>query len=227
MSNSQNANSTISLKESFRILNILDQHTSSLLSYISNKSNSLKVEEIHLKSKVTENQDEVIDQTTERQYKCSVTDISFLISQLISQKLELSLSIENAKKDLFLDWQENGENLTLDTGILFAKKSRELSNNLKYLLDLKPSEAKSFGSDFIFNVEGNQVQYKFPIEKKTILDFDRNEINTLYKSMLNRSNTLSIQIEKAMMQDIVEFIPIYDILASTSEIVEEYLAINS
>ena len=80
MSNSQNTNSTISLKESFRILNILDQHTSSLLSYISNKSNSLKVEEIHLKSKVTENQDEVIDQTTERQYKCSVTDISFLIS---------------------------------------------------------------------------------------------------------------------------------------------------
>jgi len=226
MSNSQNPQSAISLKESFRILNILDQHTSSLLSYISNKSNSLKVEEIHLKSKVTENQDETIDQTTERQYKCSVTNISFLISQLISQKLELSLAIENAKKDLFLDWQENGENLTLDTGILFAKKSRELSNNLKYLLDLKPSEAKSFGSDFIFNIEGNQVQYKFPIEKKVTLDFDRNEINTLYKFMLNRSNTLSIQIEKAMMQDIVEFIPIYDILASTSEIVEEYLSNN-
>ena len=66
MSNSQNTNSTISLKESFRILNIFDQHTSSLLSYISNKSNSLKVEEIHLKSKVTENPDETIDQTTER-----------------------------------------------------------------------------------------------------------------------------------------------------------------
>ena len=76
MSNSQNTNSSISLKESFRILNILDQHTSSLLSYISNKSNSLKVEEIHLKSKVTDNPDETIDQTTERQYKCSVTDIN-------------------------------------------------------------------------------------------------------------------------------------------------------
>jgi len=223
MSNSQNTNSLISLKESFRILNILDQHTSYLLSYISNKSNSLKVEEIHLKSKVTENQDETIDQTTERQYKCSVTDISFLISQLISQKLELSLAIENAKKDLFLDWEEQGEYLTLDTGILFAKKSRELSNNLKYLLDLKPSEAKSQGKDYIFNLEKNQVEYKYPIEKKVSLDFNRNEINTLYKSMLNRSNTLSIQIEKAMMQDIVKFTPIYDILSSTSEIVEEYL----
>jgi len=224
MYNSQNTNSTISLKESFRIINILDQHTSSLLSYISNKSNSLKVEEIHLKSKVTDNQDEIIDQTTERQYKCSVTDISFLISQLISQKLELSLAIENAKKNLFLDWKENDENLTLDTGILFAKKSRELSNSLKYLLDLKPSEAKSFGKDYIFNLEKNQTEYKYPIEKKTTLDFDRSEINTLYKSMLNRSNTLSIQIEKAMMQDIVEFSPIYDILSSTSEIVEEYLS---
>ena len=224
MSNSQNQQSAISLKESFRILNILDQHTSSLLSYISNKSNSLKVEEIHLKSKVTDKVDEIIDQTTERQYKCSVTDISFLISQLINEKLILSLAIENAKKNLFLDWQEQGEHLTLDTGILFAKKSRELSNSLKYLLDLKPSEAKSTGSDYIFNAELNQVLYKFPIEKKTTLDFDRNEINTLYKSMLNRSNTLSIQIEKAMMQDIVEFTPIYDILSSTSEIVEEYLS---
>jgi len=225
MSNSQNINSTTSLKESFRILNVLDQHTSSLLSYISNKSNSLKVEEIHLKSKVTENQDETIDQTTERQYNCSVTDISHLIFQLISQKLTLSLAIENAKKNLLLDWKENGEHLTLDTGILFAKKSRELSNSLKYLLDLKPSEAKSTGSDFIFNAELNQVQYKFPIEKKVSLDFDRNEINTLYKQTMNTANTLSIQIEKAMMQDIVEFVPVYDILSSTSEIVEEYLSI--
>ena len=224
MSNSQNTNSTISLKESFRILNILDQHTTSLLSYISNKSNSLKVEEIHLKSKVTDNQDETIDQTTERQYKCSVTDISFLISQLINEKLILSLAIENAKKNLYLESQENGENLTLDTGILFAKKSRELSNSLKYLLDLKPSEAKSFGKDYIFNLEKNQVEYKYPIEKKTSLDFNRNDINTLYKSMLNRANTLSTQIEGAMLKEIVEFVPTYDILSSTSEIVEEYLS---
>jgi len=227
MSNSQNTNTSISLKESFRILNILDQHTSSLLSYISNKSNSLKVEEIHLKSKVTENPDETIDQTTERQYNCSVTDISFLISQLIDEKLVLSLAIEKAKKNLFLDWKENGENLiTLDTGILYAKKSRELSNSLKYLLDLKPSEAKSFGKDYIFNMEKNQVEYKYPIEKKTSLDFDRNEINSLYKQLLNRSNTLSTQIEGAMLKEIVEFAPIYDILSSTSEIVEEYLSNN-
>ena len=224
MSNSQNTNSTISLKESFRILNIFDQHTSSLLSYISNKSNSLKVEEIHLKSKVTENPDETIDQTTERQYKCSVTDISFLISQLINEKLTLSLAIENAKKNLFLEWKENDEYLTLDTGILFAKKSRELSNSLKYLLDLQPSEAKSFGKDYIFNLEKNQVEYKYPIEKKTSLDFNRNDINTLYKSMLNRANTLSTQIEGAMLKEIVEFVPTYDILSSTSEIVEEYLS---
>lgn len=224
MSNSQNTQSVISLKESFRVLNIIDQHTSSLLSYISNRSNSLKVEEVHLKSKVTEKEDEIIDQTTERQYQCSVTEVSFLISQLIQEKLTLSLAIENAKKNLFLDWKENDENLTLDTGILFAKKSRELANNLKYLLDLKPSEAKSFGEDFIFNIEGNQTKYKYPIEKKVSLDFDRTTINTLYKETLNRANTLSTQIEGAMLKEIVVFTPMFDILSSTLEIVEEYLS---
>lgn len=214
----------ISLKEGFRILNILDKHISTLSIYLSNKSNAVKVEEHHLKSKSNfEVVDEIIDQTIERLYPCSITDISYLILQLTNQKLELSLAIENAKKDLFLDWKENGENLTLDTGVSYCKKIRELSNNLKYLLDIKSSESKSQGSSYKFNVAGDQVKYFYDIEKKVTLDFDKNVVNDLYKKLLQKTDSISTQIELAMLKEIVKFTPIYDIHSSTSEIVDEYM----
>lgn len=216
----------ISLKESFRYMNHLEKTIGSLTSYIRNTNNSIKVTELHLKSKSnSEAQDEEIDQTSERTYpNASTVDITFLINQLVDEKLKLSLAIEEAKRDLFLDWKENGVNLTLDSGVEYAKKSRDLANNLKYLVDLKPSESKSSGTDFKFNVEGNQTSYKYPIEKKITIDFDRNIINELYKKLLNKADTLSTQIESAMLKEIVFFESIYDIHDSITEIVDKYLS---
>jgi hypothetical protein len=216
----------ISLKESFRYMNHLEKNISSLISYIRNTNNSIKVTENHLKSKSnSEVKDEEIDMTNEHTYpNASTVDITFLINQLVDQKLKLSLAIEDSKKNLFLDWKENGINLTLDSGVEYAKKNRDLANNLKCLVDLKPSESKSSGTDYKFNVEGNQVAYKYTIEKKVTIDFDRNIINDLYKKLLNKADTLSTQIESAMLKEIVEFIPIYDIHDSITEIVDKYLA---
>jgi hypothetical protein len=147
----------------------------------------------------------------------------FLINQLVNEKLKLSQSIEDAKKDLFLDWKENNINLSLDSAVEFAKKSRDLANNLKCLVDLKASESKSTGVDFKFNVEGNQTQYKYPIEKKITIDFDRNIINDLYKKLLNKADIISTQIESGMLKEIVEYNPIYDIHDSIEDILNKYL----
>lgn len=213
----------ISLKESFRILNFLERNISTLSRYLSNTSNAIKIEEIHYKSKTNpDTSDETIDMTLERTYPCNIVDIAFLVNQLIDQKLQLSLAIENAKKNLLLDWKENGVNLTLDSAVEHAKKSRELANNLKTLVDIKPSETKKQGNDYKFNVEGNQVSYRYEVVVKSTIDFDRNNVNKLYKKLLNKADTLSMQIENAMLQNIVEFEGLYDIHDSVIEIVEQY-----
>lgn len=218
----------MSLKESFRYLNILDKHISSLLSTLSNKSNVVKIEEIHYKSKITEFPDETVDQTPERPYpNVTIVDLSFLTKQLLEQKFQLSMAIELAKRDLFLDWKENNQSLTLDGGIEYSKKNRELANSLKYLLDIKANEVKSQGSGYTFNINKDQIIYKYEILKKTTLDFDRNIINDLYKKLLSKCDMISTQIELATLKEIVNFTPIYDIHSSIAEIVDQYLSNKS
>jgi len=222
MSNTQNA---ISLKESFRYLNFLERNISTLSRYLSNTSNAIKVEEIHYKSKTNpDTTDETIDMTSERTYPCNIVDIAFLVKQLTDQKLQLSLAIEDAKRNLVLDWKENGINLTLDSAVEHAKKSRELANTLKSLVDIKVNESKKTGNDYKFNVEGNQVSYRYDVVVKSTIDFDRNNVNNLYKKLLNKADTLSMQIENAMLQNIVEFEGLYDIHDSVAEIIDQYIS---
>ena len=90
-------------------------------------------------------------------------------------------------------------------------------------MDIKSSEGKKTGSAYKFNVEGNQVSYKYEILTTNTIDFNRNNVNELYKKLLNKADTLSTQIESAMLQSIVRFAPLYDIHDSTTEIVEQYL----
>lgn len=217
---------SLSIKEAFRYQNFLDKNLSSLLSTLGNKSNALKVEEIHYKSKSnSEALDETVDQTAERTYpNATVVDLSFLVKQLVNQKLKLSLAIENAKRDLFLEWKEDGQSLTLDTAVEFAKKNREQANTLKYLVDLKASEKKSQASSYKFNVAGDQVLYKYDVSQTTTLDFDKNIINDMYKKLLNVADTLSTQIELAMLKEIVDFVPLYNIHDSIVDVVDKYIA---
>lgn len=216
---------SLSIKESFRYHNYLDRTISSLISYIRSTSNAVTVKEVHLKSKSnSEANDEELDMTNERTYSCKVDDIAFLIRQLTDEKLKLSLAVENAKKNLVLDWKENGENLTLDSGVEYAKKCRDLANNLKHLVDLKSSETKKQGKDYKFNAEGNQTTYIYNIEVKTTIEFDRNNVNKLYKKLLNKADILSTQIESAMLKECVKYEPIYDIHDGVAEIVDKYIA---
>lgn len=215
---------SLSIKESFRYLNFMDTMIDSLSSYIRNTSNAIKVVEKHLKSKAnSEALDETLDVTEKRKYECQVEDIVFLIRQLIDQKLQLALAVEQAKKNLVLNWTENGVHLTLDSAVEYAKKNRDLAKQLKTLTNLKASETKRQGMGYLLNVEKNQTSYRYDIEASTTIDFNRNAVSELYKSLLNKADTVSTQIEAAMLSEVVEFTPIYDVHDSESDIVETYL----
>jgi len=217
----------MSIKESFRYQNHLDRIISILSSYVRNRNNAIEIKEVHYKSKSnSEALDETLDTTSERTYNCKVDDVCFLITKLVEQKLFLSLAIEKAKRNLRLKWVENNIELTLDSAIIYNKNCRELADNLKYLIDLKSSETKFQGKDFKFNLEGNQIQYFYNIETKTTIDFDRDKVNNMYKKLLSKSDIISTQIESAMLEEVVEFIPIYDIHDSVEEIVSSYLKDN-
>ena len=217
----------LSLKEGCRYQNFIDSTIDTLSYYIRNTDNAFKVKENHIKSKSNpDTQDEELDVTAERQYECSVVDISFLINQLIKEKLKLSNAINSAKREIIIDYNVNNNTLTIDSAIEHAKKSRELAGTLKSLVDLKSSETKKSGSDYKFNVEGNQVAYKYNINVVKTIDFNRETANDLYKKLLNKADTLSTKIESAMLQENVKYTPVYDLHDSVNEIVEKYIISN-
>jgi len=224
MSNSQNTNSTISLKESFRTLVYIDKTISSLTSYLSNKNNSISVIEQHLKEKSNpEAQNEELDTTTIREYPdASTVDIINLVQNLIAEKTKLEISVELAKRDIVIQTKDNN-NLSLDSAISNAKQSRNLANVLNNLINIKTDEKKTVGTGFKFNQEGNETSYRYDVVVTKTINFDRNIVSDNYKQLLEKADKLSISIEKSMMEEIVGYEFPYSIHDSTADIVNKYL----
>jgi len=220
MTNTQNA---ISLKESFRILTFIDKTISSLTSYLSNKNNSISVKEMHFKEKSNpEAKDEELDMTTIREYKdASTVDIIQLVKMLISQKAKLEIAVENAKRTLIIESDIN--KFSLDSAISNAKQSRNLANVLDNLIKIKSEETKRQGQAFRFNLNLEETPYRYDINVVKTVDFDKDIISKNYKDLLNITDKLSISIEKAMMEEIVEYEFPYSIHDSTADIVGKYL----
>ena len=220
MTNTQNV---ISLKESFRILTFIDKTISSLTSYLSNKNNSISILEKHLKEKSNpEAKDEELDMTTIREYKdASTVDIIQLVKMLISQKAKLEIAVENAKRTLIIESDIN--KFSLDSAISNAKQSRNLANVLDNLIKIKSEETKRQGQAFRFNLNLEETPYRYDINVVKTVDFDKDIISKNYKDLLNITDKLSISIEKAMMEEIVEYEFPYSIHDSISDIVGKYL----
>ena len=224
MSNSQNTQIAISLKESFRTLVYIDKTISSLTSYLSNKNNSISVIESHLKEKSNpEAQNEELDTTTIREYSdASTVDIINLVGKLIAEKTKLEISVEIAKRNILIETKDNN-NLSLDSAISNAKQSRNLAGVLNSLINIKTDEKKTVAQGFKFNINGEEVPYRYDVLVTKTISFDKNIVSDNYKQLLEKADKLSISIEKAMMEDIVEYEFPYSIHDSTADIVCKYL----
>jgi len=224
MSNSQITNSTISLKESFRVLSYIDKTISSLTSYLSNKNNSISVLEQHLKEKSNpEAKNEELDTTTIKEYPdASTINIINLVQNLIAEKTKLEISVELAKRGIVIETKDN-KNLSLDSAISNAKQSRNLANVLNNLINIKTDEKKTVGTGFKFNINGEEVPYRYDVVVTKTINFDRNIVSDNYKQLLEKADKLSISIEKAMMEEIVEYEFPYSIHDSVVDVVSKYL----
>lgn len=221
---SQNTNSTISLKESFRTLVYIDKTILSLTSYLSNKNNSISVIESHFKEKSNpEAKNEELDTTTIREYAdASTVNIIDLVQSLITQKTKLEIAVELAKREIVIETKDNN-NLSLDSAISNAKQSRNLANVLNSLINIKTDEKKTVSQGFKFNINGEEVPYRYDVLTTKTINFDKNIVSDNYKQLLEKADKLSISIEKAMMEDIVEYEFPYSIHDSTADIVSKYL----
>jgi hypothetical protein len=212
---------SLSLKDAFRTMNFMDSTITALSYYIKDTNNAVKVVEKHNKKNVNPDAEDVeLDMTTERMFaNTTLVDIIFLTKEFVNEKSKLSVSIENAKRELKIN-----NDLTLDSAIETAKKNRDLANTLKTLVDIKSAETKKIGNSFKFNINGEQVKYQYEIISVKTIDFDRNIVNEQYKKLLDKADKLSNLIENAMLKECVNYEFSYSIHDSVTDIVEKYIA---
>lgn len=212
----------MNIKEACRYQNFLTRVISELNDYLIEGSNVVKIKERHLKSKVHKDaQDEEIDNTPVRRYDIPVNTIINFVNELINEKLRVSMAIEKAKRLIRINWVENNEQLTLDTAIEHNKNIYNYANVLKPLIKIKTTETKIQGTDYTFNAEGNQVTYVYPIERVKSVDFNKEQTRELYKKILVKADKISTEIDTAMLKDIVDYIPKYNIHDTVEDLLNE------
>ena len=81
------------------------------------------------------------------------------------------------------------------------------------LLPYKSSEVilPNGGSGFCFNGEGNQVAYHCEAKRVTTIDFDRNKVRALAAELGKKSDGISAELDKCMVNTEVSYEAPFDV----------------
>lgn len=205
----------MNLKEAFRYQNKLDAYFQSITSYLNYPTNIMETKQNHLRSKSNpEAANETINTTKDRKIVYPVNKLIDFAVHIIAEKSTLSEEIEKSKKNC---------GLNIDSAISLNKKKQELSRVFSNMANIKPTERTVQGRANKFNVEGNQVSYTYDIEEVSTIDFDRNKVKSLSKKYSNEADEISTQIDKIMIDCIVDFVPTYDMNDTFEDALEQFV----
>lgn len=203
----------MNLKEGFRYQNKIDEwigRANGLLLYTPNVT--ITTQE-HFKSKA--NPDEAKDETVvvERDGTLTATpdEIIDLLILLLNEKEKLTKAISVAKRALPID---------IDGSILMNKKRQEISRVFTTLGNMKDIKRIVRGTGQKFNVEGNQTNYYYDIEEKITTNFDKEKVKSFSKESLKHSDSISSEIDLAMINVNVKFEPPYDVNDTFDDILD-------
>ncbi|HLO11341.1 MAG TPA: hypothetical protein VK190_03680 [Pseudoneobacillus sp.] len=216
----------INIKDAGRYANHLEGLINSIQSgCLYYPSNYMKTTENHLRSKAhADVPDEVVVPVVNRIFTTQAHNIAHLVNKLIDEKLRLAMAIEKAKAASTIQWEENGEKLTIDAAVEYAKRLRGFALSLSKLNNAKTTEDKRNGIAQKFNVEGNPVSFSYIIEVKNEVDFDKDVVRNLYKKDLEKADKISSLVDQAMSAQIIDFEPVYDIHDNYEQIIAAYEA---
>lgn len=204
------------LKEAFRFQKFLDGLFQSAQYSISDKSHALTVTKTHLRSLANaeaEDKVEIIDNGV----FCANDDVIAFMQFLIQEKFALSCAIGKAKASIEFD---------IDAAVETNKYRQNLRNSVNGMLRNVASKKIERGTDYKFNVEGNQMQYAYDVEVDYTEAFNRNAAKIIIRGVITEADKISRAIDSAMIDTDVEYTSIFDVNDSFEDAMEIYLSIK-
>ena len=194
----------MNLKESYRYANYLDTLLNTAYRYLQNKGFTTTTKQNHLRSKAnSEASDEIVEVQKPYDVEFTPNDIIDFVVGVITEKELLANAIAKAK---------SGAEINIDNAVAMNKKKQAFVSVLSGIVNIKPSEKTTQGTDYKFNQQdGNQIRYYYNIEEITTIDFDRNDVKALIKKYSKECDDISTKLDAIEINTIVEHIQKYDI----------------
>ncbi|EOS35470.1 hypothetical protein C804_01073 [Lachnospiraceae bacterium A4] len=202
----------MNLKESYRYANYLDTLLNTAYRYLQNKGFTTTTKQNHLRSKAnSEASDEIVEVQKPYDVEFTPNDVIDFVVGVITEKELLANAIAKAK---------SGAEINIDNAVAMNKKKQAFVSVLSGIVNIKPSEKTTQGTDYKFNQQdGNQIRYYYNIEETTIIDFNRNDVKALIKKYSKECDDISAKLDAIEINTIVEHTQKYDISDTFEDLV--------
>lgn len=198
------------LKEAYRYQNFLTELISTAQAYLW-KPNFITVQtQNHNKNKVNPDAENEIITVQDVDVDFTPKQVIDFLVKAIAEKDKLANAIAEAKKTTTID---------IDSAVSMNKVKQTYINILKNMAVRKSSQVESQGTDYKFDVNGEQKSYRYPVVTVTEINYDRNNVRNLYKKYQKETDEISMKLDEIQISTIVDFVPEWDISDTFEEIV--------
>ena len=211
----------MNLKEAFRFQNKLQSLMDDAKNILDDRRNITRTQNTYMRSKVVADaEDEVtIDDIPDPEYTEKITDVAAFLLYLLDEKERLSKAVIETKKSLPID---------MDSEVSLNSHRQEIANLFRRMADTRSSENIIYngGLGYRFNAEGNQISYKCPVKKVVTINFDRNKIRKMLSDLDKKSDSVSVELDKCLINYEVNYTAPFDVNDSFANVFEKYLTQN-
>lgn len=197
------------LKEAFRYQNYLKTLQNDIYVHLRNRDNVVKNTETHFYSKSNndKNDEEIVTVG-----KIEPNKLIELINEVIAEKIAVTNAISKAKKSCEYD---------IDALLETNKFINNFVDCLKGLNVIESKETKTTGLDYKFNLNGEQLSYRYPVTTVSTINFDRNETRKMANKYSKQITDTSNLIDEINVTLKVDFEPKFDINDTVEDILNK------
>ena len=201
----------MNLKESYRYANYLDSLLRRAYSYLNSNGFVTTTVEEHLRSKSNPDvDDERIEVKSPYDVEFTPNDVINFVVKVLNEKEKLSDAIAKAKSTTEID---------IDNAVAMNKKKQQFVGVLNEIADIKPSETKTTGKAYKFDINGEQKPYVYDVNRKTSIDFNRTDVRNLIKKYLKETDEISSKLDLIEITTQVDIEPRFDVNDKFEELV--------
>lgn len=204
----------MNLKESFRYQNFLENMLAYAGNSLTDREHSLTITKNHLRKKANAEAEDMMETVDVGEFFKN-DDVLKFMTMLVEERSKLTNAIGKAKASIGFD---------LDAAIETNKFRQTVANRVKTMLRFTASKRTERGTDYKFNVEGNQTQYYYDIEVKANEAFDRSVAKDTMRKLILEADKVSSEIDSAMINTMVEYDAPFNVNDSFEDVMTDFLS---